>query len=276
MDGTTAQIAGLIITGNHYLRGGDLKGWWPDSPVFKFCKFVHFITLSGEDNSVEHPYTDDPLSWFAKQKDEGVIGFRLVHIPVNKPMISDRQSAGFVGGGGRKIIEAVHDKTMDGWESGWRVGDQNDPDRNIWHVNYARIGQGIERRDIIPLHPVGLMRLLNDTLVDTAVFARKHEYAAGWVEMFDAAMMALKSDAALATSFHFKDYEAMIPDVRARRLLAAASAGWVFGAMGSWNDMSFEGEVQKEYEAVSDKLFGLMIDAIVTAVNSTFDPAEEG
>jgi hypothetical protein len=276
MDGATAQIAALTIAGNHFLRGDDLKGWWPDSPTFNFCKFVRFITLGEGEPPAEHPYRDDPPSWLAAQKAEGVIGFRLVHIPVNKPMMSDRQSAGFVGGGGRKVLEAVHATTMDGWEAGWRVSDQKDPDRNLWHVNYARIGEGMPRRDIIPNHPVSVTRMLSDALVDIAVFAKKHDYAAGWVETFDAAMMALKSNAPLDASYNFKGCEAMIADKRAQRLLAAADVGYVFGAMGSWNDLAFEGEAQQEYDALSDKLFGATVDAIVTAVNSTFDPPEAG
>lgn len=272
MDGPTAQIAALTIAGNHFLKGGDLAGWWPKSPVFNFCKQVKFITLSGEEpKQAEHPYEDDPLKWLARQRAEGVVGFRLVHIPVNKPIISDRQSAGFVGGGGRKIIECVHAATMDGWESGWRVGNQKDPDRKIWQVNYARIGEAMPRRDVIPTNMTSLLRMLKDALVDIAVFAKKHDQSRGWVETFDAALACLTAKVPLDASYNFKACEAMLPDERAQRLIAAADTGYVFGAMGSWNDMGFEGETQKEYDAVSDRLFDLAVDAIVTAANSTFN-----
>lgn len=272
MDGATAQIAALTIAGNHFLKGGDLGAWWPDSPVFKFCKSVRFITLSGEEPKPdEHPYEDDPPKWFARQRKEGVIGFRLVYIPVNKPIISDRQSAGFVGGGGRKIIECVHAATMDGWESGWRVGNQKDPERKIWLVNYARIGEAMPRRDIIPYNMTSLVHMLKDALVDVAVFAKKHDQSRGWVETFDAAMACISAKVPLDGSFNFKGCERMMPDERAQRLLAAADTGWVFGAMGSWNDIGFEGDTQKEYDAVSDRLFSVMIDAITTAANSTFE-----
>lgn len=271
MDGPTAQIAALAIAGNHYLKGGELKGFWPDGAVFNFCKFVRFITLSGDDvQPKEHPYTDDPPSWFARQKGEGVVGFRLVHMAVNKPVISDRMSAGFVGGGGRKIMEAVHDMTMDGWEAGWRVG-QKDPAGKIWQVNYALIGEDMPRRDIIPYNMTSLVRALQDALVDIAVFAKADKQSEDFVPAFESAMLCLKSKTPLETSFNFKGFEPMIADVRAQRLIAAADAAWVFGAMGSWNDIGFEGDAQKEYDTVSEKLFGQLIDAITTAVNSTFD-----
>lgn len=89
MDGPTAQIAALTIAGNHWLKGNEFGWFWSESHVFNFCKFVKFITLIGEaPHWQEHPYTDDYPSWLAKQKSEGVLGLRLVHIAVNKPIAS--------------------------------------------------------------------------------------------------------------------------------------------------------------------------------------------
>lgn len=272
MDEPLAQIAALAIAGNYWLKGGDLGRFWPDSRVFNFCKLVKFITLTGEaPRWHEHPYTDDYPSWLAKQKSEGVLGFRLVHIPVNKPLISDRHSAGFVGGGGPKLVEAVHAKTMDGWEAGWTVRDQKDPDRKIWQVKYARIGEGLERRDIVPNNLTCMVQTLQDALVDIAVFARRHDQSKDWAETFDQATTVLKSKTPLDSSYSLKGSEAMLPDLRAQQLLAASDIGHVFGAMGSWNDLGFEGEAQQEYEKLSDRLFQVVIESITTAVNSTFD-----
>jgi hypothetical protein len=55
----------------------------------------------------------------------------------------------------------------------------------------------------------------------------------------------------------------------AKQLLAAAQAAWVFGGMGSWNDLGFDGEDQQEYGRLSDRLFSLLIDAVCSAVNSS-------
>ena len=40
--------------------------------------------------------------------------------------------------------------------------------------------------------------------------------------------------------------------------------------MGSWNDMSFDGALQIEYENVSETLFDLVHEAIEASVASTF------
>ena len=56
----------------------------------------------------------------------------------------------------------------------------------------------------------------------------------------------------------------------ARQILGAAQAAWVFGGMGSWNDLGFEGHAQDEYTALSDELFSLLNQAICEAANSGF------
>ena len=56
----------------------------------------------------------------------------------------------------------------------------------------------------------------------------------------------------------------------AMQLLGAAQAGWVFGGMGSWNDLGFEGGIQDEYIALSDRHFSLLNEAICAASNAGF------
>jgi hypothetical protein len=54
-----------------------------------------------------------------------------------------------------------------------------------------------------------------------------------------------------------------------KNLLASAQAAWVFGGMGSWNDLGFDGNDQQEYTALSDELFLLLNQAIGATVNTT-------
>ena len=39
---------------------------------------------------------------------------------------------------------------------------------------------------------------------------------------------------------------------------------------GSWNDLGFDGSKQKEYESVSESLFSVINEAILTAANSGY------
>ena len=43
----------------------------------------------------------------------------------------------------------------------------------------------------------------------------------------------------------------------AAQLLGAAQSAWVFGGMGSWNDLGFEGEDQALYDRLSEELYRL-------------------
>jgi hypothetical protein len=54
--------------------------------------------------------------------------------------------------------------------------------------------------------------------------------------------------------------------LRARQLLAAAGRGWVFGGMGSWNDLRpDDGEL---YEGVTQAYFDAVMNSVVAATNS--------
>ena len=58
------------------------------------------------------------------------------------------------------------------------------------------------------------------------------------------------------------------PDPDGPRLAGTALAAWVFGGMGSWNDLGFaDGEVQREYEQITADLFDAVMRACVAAVN---------
>ena len=61
-------------------------------------------------------------------------------------------------------------------------------------------------------------------------------------------------------------------DLESRQLLAASSSAWVFGGMGSWNDMSFDGALKQQYDRVTSALYTAVVKAIVAATN-IFNPS---
>lgn len=55
----------------------------------------------------------------------------------------------------------------------------------------------------------------------------------------------------------------------ARQILFAAGSAWVFGGMGSWNDLGFDTkEDNKKYEDLSAKLFNAINQSVLAAANS--------
>ena len=135
MQGSIAQAAALAIFGNDILRGYSRENFWPASTVFKFCKAVRFVALSGEATKpTESLFAEDPVQWISRLRGEGTTSLRLHDIPRNDPRISDRMSVGFVGGGGRWVIETRQAQASDLWEARWQVMNKDDPDQKIWGV----------------------------------------------------------------------------------------------------------------------------------------------
>lgn len=67
--------------------------------------------------------------------------------------------------------------------------------------------------------------------------------------------------------------EAAYP-TESRGLVATASRAWVFGGMGSWNDLSFgDPDVRARYEQVSEGLYRSVLAALVAATNGDLTPS---
>jgi hypothetical protein len=89
-----------------------------------------------------------------------------------------------------------------------------------------------------------------------------------WGERF-AAAIALGAEDDPVIPFH-PDLVPPSTEPAVRRLLATASAGWVFGGMGSWNDVSFpEPEQGDVAEWLTAQLYDKTVAAIVAAANRT-------
>jgi hypothetical protein len=55
----------------------------------------------------------------------------------------------------------------------------------------------------------------------------------------------------------------------AKRLLAEALEAWVFGGMGSWNDVVLTGDTDRaKYDKLTSSLYAAVIDACVAAANA--------
>lgn len=270
MQGHIAQVAALSIYGNEFLRGRDVSAFWPTASVFTFCKKVTFVTLSNQGSAAEEaPYAQDPLEWFAKLRGEGVVGLRLHYIAGNDPRISDRMSIAFVGGGGRWLLEAVKPAVSDVWEARWQVGDQQDSERRIWLVTYGRTATNHSPLQPKQVGEEGLRGELKEVLTEVAGFADGQQLD-HFAKCFRAGLEVLASENPLGSVYHSDLAPPQALPVRSRQLLAVAQAAWVFGGMGSWNDLGFDGRHQERYEELSDKLFTLLNQAVVEAANASF------
>jgi hypothetical protein len=269
LQGTIAQAAALAIFGNDILRGYSRENFWPASTVFKFCKAVRFVALSGEaTRPKESPFAEDPMQWITRLRDEGTTRLHIHAVAHNDPGISDRMSVGFVGGGGRWLIETQQARASDVWQSRWQVENKDDPDQKIWDVAYFRIDQG---RQHIPLQTKNLTALRQDLMmvlsgIEAFAARQKLEHFAG---TFRKATDLLSSDHPLSETYHSDLAPTPAMPLEAKQLLGAVQAAWVFGGMGSWNDLGFDRDDQREYDALSGELFLLINQTLCSAINTT-------
>jgi hypothetical protein len=269
LQGPIAQAAALAIFGNDILRGYSRENFWPASTVFKFCKAVRFVALSGEAaKPTESPFAEDPMQWITRLRQEGTTRLHIHAFAHDDPGISDRMSVGFVEGGGRWLIETQQARVSDLWQARWQSLNKDDPDRKIWDVAYFRIDHG---RPHIPLQTRSITALRQDLMmvlskIEAFAARQKPEHFAG---TFRKATGLLSSDHPLSETYHSDLAPTPAIPLEAKQLLAAVQAAWVFGGMGSRNDLGFDGDDQREYDALSGRLFLSINQTLCSAINTT-------
>ena len=104
-------------------------------------------------------------------------------------------------------------------------------------------------------------------LVKAQTFSKK--YGFDWKKWFSEALDLLNSPSA-GLPYYADLLPASYENVKGRQLLAGALKGWVFGGLGSWNDMYFRDSTQeREYQQVSKNLYRAVIQSVETVANST-------
>jgi hypothetical protein len=213
------------------------------------------------------------MEWLSCLQTDGAQSVRVIHVPTDTAQlgehaISDRMSVGFIGGGGRWLLEVSKRSGCEYWEANWNVGDKDREDKLIWQVSYGRVAANQPRHDSDGPSMHEVHALLASTLEAIRGFAQTHALG-GFASSFEAALTALRSEAPLGIAFHSDIAPDGLLSRDAAQLLAASQAAWVFGGMGSWNDLGFGPEHQPTYDRLSDDLYRLCTTAVVLAANST-------
>lgn len=276
MQGTIAQIIALVTHGNSFLAGSprfEPAAFYSANTTFVFCEYVKFVDLKKKNKGWdESPYAADPNEWLVQLKRDRVYGLRMSYSSSRQKLgdkeVEDRMLVGFVGGGGRWLIEAMKSTGWDYWESRWELGDRKRQDRKIWRVAYGRIAIDQPVADRPAMDLPSLRNRLVENLTAIGDFARRHKLD-NFARAFEVGLAQLSSGDPYKGAYHHD----LVPDnalaLPAIQLLAAAQSAWVFGGMGSWNDMSFEGEDKVVYDRLSEELYQLLNTAIVAGANAS-------
>jgi hypothetical protein len=269
MQTSIAQMVALCCHGNAIARGKHPPPFFPANSTCQFCEFIQFI-VGGKSESGETiaiPFARSVDDWIQGLQRRGLLGLRLHQRTQNHPQISDLNSSGFVGGGRLWRIEAVRKgQSSEFWRSKWEVGDRNAPDRRIWRVSYGLCE--VSGTVPMPLRPFEeIIADLRQALAEIRAFAEANN-CASFIPSFDQALRDL-DDPQTGNGYHKDLYLPGTLKAPAQSLLEAAQSAWVFGGMGSWNDMDFSGELQNEYEQISERLFDLLNESVEAAATSS-------
>lgn len=270
MQGTIAQVIALTVYGSAFLNATSelSQGFYPANSTFGFCEYVRFVDLQRNgDKWEEIPYAPDPVAWFERLRHDGAVTLRIISGPSGKNRFADRMLVGFVGGGGRWLIEATGSVSSDYWEGRWQVGEKGRTDRKIWRVTYGRIARDQPSSEKKTEDLEYLKQKLAQNLSRIAEFARA-KHLDSFAKAFESGISRLMSQSPYSDLHHADIAPMHVLPLSAHQLLGAAQNAWVFGGMGSWNDLGFAGEDQARYEELSEQLYQHLNKSIVAAANS--------
>ncbi len=180
-------------------------------------------------------------------------------------------TAGFMGGAGTCQMEILFSQERsEFWQARRKLWNQKAPDRRIWRVTYGRVAEARSK----PFASQTLETVeerFHIALREIQAFSHRHD-CGGLTNSFSQGIRALTG--VQRHGYHLDLSPPGLLAARALAILDAAQIAWVFGGMGSWGDMSLDGEDGKEYESASEQLFQAMTDALCVAANAAFKRVE--
>ena len=266
MTGVLSQLVSLTSYGNQCISSGQFPiYYYPQHSTFQFCNKVDFLQLKDGNESVLCP---NPNSFFGYLKLSACKKVRLYYQPVGeREGAMEHQLAGMIGGGGVWLLETIYDEYSNYWSNRWLVTKKEDPDNKIWSVDYllTHVRQPMSNLQY------GLVETaagLGAALTAIIAFA-KQQNLSNWAEIFERALTRLTSVSPAGDYYHQDLIVGENYSLPARQLLFAAASAWVFGGMGSWNDLGFDKpEEQNLYVDLSARLYEWINRSIVAATNS--------
>lgn len=145
--------------------------------------------------------------------------------------------------------------------------DPVDPTPQIWEVTY-RLVPGISALRAPDVDLPAAAAELRGALEEARDFATRDHDLRTFAQVFAGALEVAADPDPVAPHHHD-----MLPPTgypgEARRLLATATSAWVFGGMGSWNDVGYDDEQSAaEHHHISARLYQAVLAAVCEAANS--------
>jgi len=271
MTGTLAQIISLTSYGNDFLSSKQIvNDYYPLNSTFQFCNLVDFRDFKRPlfSKPKETIIAKDPNEWFNYLQLSNCKKIRLYYRhSKNQTFATDHKLAGMVGGGGTWLIETIYDDHSNYWSNRWEVTKKDDPNNKIWSVNYVVTHKKQPVNDLhFDLHET--FDLLEKELIEIGDFASEKKLF-DWSGIFSKAKTILHHSSPNLEYYHKDLIAEKNYSLLAKQILFAAGSAWVFGGMGSWNDLGFDTKDENQrYEELSARLYDAINQSILAAINS--------
>ena len=249
----------LVVYANTVLQGRR-SDFILDPLITENCYSLEFIEKPPNDMAgATRLIASDASRWVDYLLEQEAKQVRLLYRPTGDPDFPDHISSAFVGGGSIWIIEVQSDRGSDLYADA-KFLDTYLPKAKSQYVRFER---GVHHLANDPSVDDARTRL-NDALTNISEFAGRYEHLTHWADIFNRARKCLTT------------YEPPVDDFllpfgilpkKALQLIRAAFGSWVFGGMGSWNDVAFSGEAGYECSSLTDALYEAVCVALMAGAN---------
>jgi hypothetical protein len=247
MNGELAQIVALVAHGNSFLNGEDVD--LSTNSTFQYVSSIKFARYKSKQDMQGVEVANSVSDWFSFLRLNKVTRLWNIAFAWQRQGIPEH-IANALSGGVSRAIQADLPKNFELWYPQWKTGgqDKNKP----WLIEYR-----------------SLMFRNSHVMRIQKKFAKRADVdVSNWAAWFTKSLEILDSPTPTAP-FHPDMLPATGFSLEARQVLASAAQSYVFGGMGSWNDLGFEKpEINKEYKRVTKELYEAVKLAIAMASNS--------
>lgn len=242
----TEQIRSMLLTafGNAFLNGKDVSydNGHPAAFGLHTVKFVH--DLPGQQIGWVNYLAKSPNEWFQYLKNEGYNRLYLIYNGNSNPSW--------------KFL-ALKEEKYDKWS--YKVVMEHGGPKNFYFIEKSELG--LPEITVISLEETKIK--LKKMLEEMIAFAIKIELK-NWQSIFERAKFRLSNK-------HVEQIliKGFLPEgcykIEAKQIISACDEAWVFGGMGSWNDIN-PGQNGQEYRQLTDKLYSTLCSSLISAINS--------
>jgi len=254
-----AQIMALVAFGNAYLQGKQVS-FEKNHPAAFHYDNIRFVESLPEDLLARKTIiAKNPNEWFRLLKENKVNRLYLSFKSSSSIGLDDHISSAFVGGGSQWYIIAEKGDKCDIWQTKWQMefGDLK--------VYYYLLLKNVDLPKLPKTTLEQAKKYLAEILKDMIDFTNVNNLE-NWVNVFQKAQDLLSTeDSLLLIQKDFFPNDCF--DLEAKQILTASDQAWVFGGMGSWNDVVHVNNYDL-YTRLSANLYDTLCKAMIAAINS--------